>query len=57
MDKQDQLKIVHLTHQRDEFKERGKTFNGYVIKDFFPSFIKTRRMRKGIKETYYKFEL
>jgi hypothetical protein len=57
VDKQDQLKIVHLTHQRDEFKERGKTFNGYVIKDFFPNFIKTRRMRKGIKETYYKFEL
>jgi len=41
----------------EEFASRNIVFNGYIIKDYFPTFTKVRRTKKGIKETYYKFNI
>ena len=39
-----------------ECKNRDKIFNGTFIKDYLPPFIKSRKTKKGKKETYYKFD-
>lgn len=41
----------------EEFVKRGLIFNGYVIKDYFPTFVKIRKVKNKIRETYYKFEI
>lgn len=41
----------------DDFLKLGITFNGYIIKDYFPTFTKTRKIKNKIRETYYKFEI
>lgn len=40
----------------EDFKERNLIFNGYTLKDNFPTFTKVRKTKNGIKETYYKFD-
>lgn len=40
-----------------ECKVRNINFNGTFIKDYLPEFIKSRKTRNKIKETYYKFKL
>ena len=40
-----------------DFLDKGLVLNGYTIKDYFPSFTKTRKTKNKIKETYYKFEI
>lgn len=42
---------------KDTFEKMGLIFNGYTLKDYFPEFEKTRRTKKGVKDTYYKFKL
>lgn len=41
----------------NDFKERNLMFNGYTIKDYFPDFEKTRKIKNKIRETYYKFKI
>ena len=40
-----------------DFIDKGLILNGYTIKDYFPPFIKTRKTKNKVKETYYKFEI
>lgn len=40
-----------------ECKVRNINFSGTFIKDYLPEFIKSRKTRNKIKETYYKFKL
>ena len=42
---------------KEDFKNKGITFNGFTIKDYFPEFEKVRRTRNKIKQTYYKFKI
>lgn len=42
---------------KDECNSRGITFNGYYIKDNFPEFEKTRKIKNKIRDTYYKFKV
>ena len=39
----------------DDFIKRGLIFNGYTLKDYFPPFEKTRKVKNKIRDTYYKF--
>jgi hypothetical protein len=39
------------------FKEKGFIFSPKSLKDFFPDFVKKRKIRNKIRNTYYKFEL
>lgn len=41
----------------DEFLKLGIVFNGYIIKDYFPDFTKTRKIKNKVRETYYKFNI
>lgn len=41
----------------DEFLKRNLIFNGHTLKDYFPPFEKTRKVKNKIKETYYKFNV
>lgn len=41
----------------EDFLKLGLVFNGYIIKDYFPTFVKIRKVKNKIRETYYKFEL
>jgi hypothetical protein len=40
-----------------EFEERGLVFNGHSLKDRFPTFTKSRKIKNKVRETYYKFNL
>lgn len=40
---------------KDKFEEMGLVFSGFILKDYFPEFNKTRKTKNKIKETYYKF--
>lgn len=39
------------------FKDKGLTFTSKSLKDFFPEFEKTRKIKNKIRDTYYKFKL
>lgn len=39
------------------FKERGLIFSAKSLKDYFPEFDKSRKIKNKIRDTYYKFKL
>ena len=41
---------------KEDFLKLGIEFSGITLKDYFPSFTKTRKTRNKMKETYYKFK-